>query len=287
MPGSRHAAVEPARDTLPHGPSVAARQLGAVGLLDAVIALVARQADGPPRQLALRIDAFVAFDQAVNHAHIPVQQRIAPQHLPLGVVHLAGKDSDGRMVADRVVNPPRNVLLAAQAVEHPRQPPLRTEILRVARIDQPVAPGMLLAEHPGVLRGGTVPEEGGEQLRERIGLLAEGPERIQPRRGEVEGGLVTEDRGGQRLAVAREDAAALGGNHLLGEDAARKAVGVVGHLRAEELHPHQTDEHNAPGEDEEHVEEPHPQQNVAFDLRSLRLHSRYQFSMISPGASGS
>ena len=192
------------------------------------------------------------------------------------------------MVADRVVDAPPDILLAPQAVEHPRQPPLGTQIGGVARVHQPVAAGMLLAELAGISRSGLVLEEGGKQLRERVGLLVEGLERIEARRGEIEGGLVAEDRRGERFPVAGEDTAALCGDRLLGEDAAREPVGVVGHLRAEELHPYQAQQHDAPGEDEQHVEEPHPQQNVAFDLRSFLFHRRWgQFSIHSPGATGS
>ena len=274
---ARHAAVEAARDTLPQGLSVPPGQLLAIGLLDAVVAAVARQTDRTPGQIALGVDAFVAFDEVVDHAHVPVQERIAPQHLPLGIVHLAGEDVHGGMVAQRVVDAARDVLLAAQAVKETGDAPLGAQVGRIARAHQPVAAGVLLAELPGVGRGGLVLEEGGQQFGQRVGLFAEGVERVEARRGEVEGGLIAEDRGGQRIAVAREDASALGGDHLLGEDSAGQAVGVVGDLRAEELHPDQPQEHDASGQEEEHVEQPHAQQDVTFDFRTFLLHGGFSF----------
>ena len=220
MPGSRHAAVEAPGDTLPQRLAVPSREFLAVGLLDAVIALVAREPDRTARQFALRVDALVAFDEAVDHAHVPVQHRVTPQGLPFGIVHLAGKDVDGGVVADRVVDFPGDVLLAPQAIHHARQPPFGAQVGGVAAVAQPVAAGVLLAEAAGVFRGGFVLEEGGEQLGERVALFAESLERIEAGRSEVEGRLVAEDRGRQRRPVAREDAAPLGRDGLFGEDAA-------------------------------------------------------------------
>ena len=240
-------------------------QLLAVGILDAVVAAVTRQADRTTGQLALGIDALVALDERVDHAHVPVEQRVAAQRLPLGAVDLAREDVDGGVVAQRVVDAARDVLLAAQAVDEPPQKARGAEVGGLAGVDQPVAAGMLGAEEAAVLRGGLVAEEGGEQLGQRVALLVEALQRVESRAAEVEGGLVAENRGGQRLAVAGQDAAPLGGDDLLGEDAAREAVGVVGHLAAEELHPDEAQQHDGRHGDEEHVEQPDPQQDVLLD----------------------
>ena len=40
-------------------------------------------------------------------------------------------------------------------------------------------------------------------------------------------------------------------------------------------------------QDEEDVEQPHPQQDVAFDARFFRFHLAHQSSRISPGTTGS
>ena len=189
--------------------------------------------------------------------------------------------------ADRIVDAFGDILLAPQAVHDPCQPPLGTQVRGVAPVDQAVAAGMLLTEELRIFGGRAVAEKGREELRERVGLFVEGLQRIEARRREVEGRLIAEDRGRQRLAVAREDAAALRGDHLLGEDPPGQAVGVVGHLRAEELHPDEAPEHHGARQDEERIEQPHPQQDVAFDFRSFLLHRPCQFSMISPGAAGS
>jgi len=55
-----------------------------------------------------------------------------------------------------------------------------------------------------------------ERLARRVALFAEGFQRIETRRSEVEGGLIAEDRSRQRRAAAREDAAALRRDGLLG-----------------------------------------------------------------------
>ncbi len=285
LPAPRHAAVEAPRDALPQRLAVAARELLAVDRLDAVVAPVARQADRAARQFALRVDAVVALDEAVDHAHVPVQQRVAPQRLPLGVVDLAGEDVDRRVVADRVVDAPRDELLAAQPVKKAREPPLGADVGRVAAPHEAVAAVVLTPQQAPVLRGRAVAEEGREELGERVGLLVEGLQRVEARRAEVEGGPVAEERGGERFAVAREDAAPLRRDALLGEDAPREAAGVVVDLGAEELHPHEPPEHDGAREDEQHVEQPYPQQDVAFDLRGFAFHG--QSSSVSPGVRGS
>ena len=129
---ARDAAVEASGDALPQGFAVAARKLFAVGLLEAVISLVARKSDRAARQFALRVDPLVAFDEPVDHAHVPVQQRITPQGLPFGVVHFAGEDIDGRVVADGVVDAARGELFAAQTVHQAREPPFGAQVGRVA-----------------------------------------------------------------------------------------------------------------------------------------------------------
>ena len=169
------------------GFAVAARKLFAVGLLDAVISLVARQSDRAARQFALRVDPLVAFDEPVDHAHVPVQQRITPQGLPFGVVHFAGEDIDGRVVADGVVDAARGKLFAAQTVHQAREPPFGAQVGRVASVDEPVVAGVLLAEFAAVFGGGLVPEERREEFGQRVALFAEGFQRIETRRSEVEG----------------------------------------------------------------------------------------------------
>jgi len=190
MVAARNPAVEAARDALPQGLAVTAGQLLAVGLLDAVVTLVTGQSDRTARQFALRIDAFVALDEPVNHAHVPVQQRIAPERLPFGEVHFAGKDVHGRMVANRIVDAAFDPLFTPHAVHHAREPPVGTQVGGVARIDQPVTAGMFLAETFGVGL-----EEDSQQFCQRVGLFPERLERIEPRRCEVESGLVAENRG--------------------------------------------------------------------------------------------
>ena len=170
------------------------------------------------------------------------------------------------MVADRVVDAALHVLLAAQTVQQPGEETLVAQHRSVAAVDQPVVPRMGGAEEFAVLGRGAVAEERSEELGERVALLAEGPERVEPRAAEIHLHLIAEHRDGQRLAVAGEDAAPLCGQDLLGEDAAFEPAGVVVDLGAEHLHPHQTPEHRDPDPDEQQVEQPHAQQNVALDL---------------------
>lgn len=110
---------------------------------------------------------------------------------------------------------------------------------------------------------------------------------VEPRAAEIEFDAVAEDRGGQRISVPREDVAPLGRDDLFGEDASGEPFGIVGDLRAEELHPYQTCEDEQSRQDEEDVEQPHPQQDVAFDARFFRFHLAHQSSRISPGTTGS
>ena len=189
------------------------------------------------------------------------------------------------MVADRVEDPFLLELPVEDPVEKTGHGALRPVAGRVARIDEPVAAGMLAAEHLAVLGGRTVLEEQREQLRKRIALLLERVERIEPLAAEIELDPVAEHGGGQRLAVAREDGAPLGRQLLEAEDPVLEPSGVPGDLGAE-LHPDQTQQHHRADHDEQHVEQAHPQQNIALYFRRFLLHIP-QSSITSAGTSGS
>ena len=239
---SDHAAVETAGDALTARLAVASLEHVAQNVLHAVVALVADLPDRAARQFALRIDPFVAFAQAVGHAHIPVENGIAAQGLPLGVVDFAREKRHGRVVAQRVVELHGQELLAPHPVPPAGEAPFGARHERILAVGDAVAAGVFALHRLRIGRGRFVAEIERQQLRERIALLTERAERVEPRAAVVHFDLITEERRGQRLAVARQDVAAPCGNDLVGEDPPLQTFGVVGHLRREELHPDQTRE---------------------------------------------
>ena len=144
--GVGHAAVESPCDALAGGNAVAPRQLFAQDGFDAVVAPVSRAADGAERQFALRVDALVALFEPVCQPHVAVQQRVAAQLLPLGIVHRPGKDGHGRMVAQGVVELARDEFTAPEAVDPAGDAPFAARYERVFAVGDPVAAGVLLAE---------------------------------------------------------------------------------------------------------------------------------------------
>lgn len=243
---------------------------------------IVRRASSP-----LRVDPFVALAQAVGHAHIPVQNGIMAQRLPLGVVDLARQQRHGGMVAQRVIELHGEVLLAPHPVPPAAQTPLGARDERILAIGDTVAAGVFALHRLCISRSRLVPEIERQQLGQRIALLAERGQRIEPRAAVVHLDLIAEERRGQRLAVAREDIAAPRGKDLVGEDPARQTVGVVGHLRREELHPDQAREDQRRDQNEDGVEQMHAEEDVAFDRGALLGLRHGQSSMISPGAAGS
>ena len=81
---------------VPQGFAVAARKLFAVGLPRCRNCPCRPLVRSWARQFALRVDPLVAFDEPVDHAHIPVQQRITPRASAIRRSPLHGEDIDGR-----------------------------------------------------------------------------------------------------------------------------------------------------------------------------------------------
>lgn len=156
------AAVKTPGDALARGPTVAAGQLFAIDGLDAVVASVAGQSDRAAPQFALRIDAFVAFTQVVNHAHVPVQERVFAQGFPFGVVDVAGKDLDGSVVAQGIVEFFRHEFPVQNPVDPAGDASFGAGNEGVLAVFYLVVFGMLRAEHATVFGCGSVAEIGGK-----------------------------------------------------------------------------------------------------------------------------
>lgn len=250
----------------PDHTSVAPLQLLAVDRLDTVISLVAHKSQRTPRQLPVWIDPLVERHQIVCHTHVPVQDGVLAQRLPLVVVDRARQDSYGTVVTQRVVQLHRLELVTAQHVPYTGEETLRAQHRGILAVDHAVVLVVLLDHAAAILRGRAVPEEPRQKLGQGVGLLAEQCQRVESVAGHVEVDAVAQDRRGQRLAVTRQNRPAARIDRVDDKDTAFEPLGIVCRFGTEGRHPYQTHNHKQRHEDEDSVDPLHPRVHLVLDI---------------------
>ena len=261
-----HDAREARRYALADHTSVAPFQLLAVDRLDTVISLVAHKSQRTPRQLPVWIDPLVERHQIVCHTHVPVQDGVLAQRLPLVVVDRARQDRHGAVVAQRVVQFHRLELIMPQHVPYTGEETLRAQHRGILAVDNAVVFVVLLDHAAAILRGRAVPEEPRQKLGQRVGLLAEQSQRVESVAGHVEVDAVAQDRRGQRLAVTRQNRPAARIDRVDDEDTAFETLGIVCRFGTEGRHPYQTHNHKQRHENEDSVDPLHPRVHLVLDI---------------------
>ena len=193
--------------------------------------------------LAVGIYSLIDWLTTICQAHIPVQDRVLLQLLPLVEVHRAGQYMHRVVVADGVVDGYLLQLGICQCVPQPLKQSLthRQRVPHLLNSDAVVAG---IHQAGVVISGGAVLEENVEQLCQRVGITLEELQRVEALATHIEVYAVTLYGCRQRLTIACQNRATQWVYGVTHEDTLIELLCICRNLGAKEEHPQQSHNHD-------------------------------------------
>ena len=225
---------------------------------------------------------MVDSHQIVGHSHIPIQNGVFTQHLPLVIVHRTRQDGHRTMVTNGVVEFYGLVFIFAEHIPHASKKSLASQHGGILAVDYAIVLVVGINHLAAIVGCRAVAEETCQQFAQCVGLLLEGVERVETIARHIEIDSVAQNRGRQWLTVACEYRTTARIDRVGHEDTLLQSLGIVGHLATKCQHPDKSYYDAQTHKDKESIDLLYPREHLGSYIYFASLFCHIAVSPVSP-----